>query len=250
MRMQVLAALCGALSLGGIVETASAQEAPAPAELVYTPVTPCRAFDTSKAGGKLAANTTRNFRVATDGSLLTQGGPKEGCGVPASATAVSMNITATGTAAAGYFQAFPYKTERPVTKALYYGANATSLATPIVGVNKAYISLFTSQASHAIGEVTGYFAPQLFANVNVAGQLVYGTSRVVGSKAIADGVYEITFDRDVRRCSAVSTSVFEGVLTQAGTNSGNIVRVYVWEFTGDPLTMRRAGHQFMVHVIC
>ncbi len=202
MRVISLAALCGALFL--IVSSGAAQTALDQAELVYTPMTPCRAFDTSVVGGRIAANTTRNFRVLGSSTLVTQGGPKAGCGVPTYATAVSINVTATGAAAGGYFQAFPYQTARPVTKTLYYGANATALSAAIVGVNKAYISLFTSQAAHAVGEVTGFFAPPIRALILYDGTVSY-SSRPLTSQNFDSGSYVVTPDRDISSCTSFVT---------------------------------------------
>jgi len=49
------------------------------ADLVYTPVTPCRILDTRLAGGPLAADTPRSFSV-TAANLGFQGGNASGCG--------------------------------------------------------------------------------------------------------------------------------------------------------------------------
>ena len=51
------------------------------ADLVYTPVTPCRIIDTRLGGGIMAANTTRDFLV-TGTDYSAQGGSATGCGVP------------------------------------------------------------------------------------------------------------------------------------------------------------------------
>ncbi len=179
-------------------------------EAYYVPITPCRVFDTSVVGGKMAANTTRNFKVIGSSSLVTQGGPKAGCGVPASATAVALNLTATGTAAAGYFQAFPYQTARPITKTLYYPANNTALAAAIIAVNKDYITLFTSQATHAIGEVTGYYVQQI-GGLIYTGETTYiysGNSRLVSVHYISTGLVDVTFDRDVTYCTMVASPYY------------------------------------------
>jgi len=51
------------------------------ADLVYTPVTPCRIIDTRLAGGAIGAGTTRSFLV-TGTDLSSQGGSGTGCNVP------------------------------------------------------------------------------------------------------------------------------------------------------------------------
>ena len=65
------------------------------ADLVYTPVAPCRSFDTRTSGGIIAAGTERNFYVAG------------GCNVPyGPATAVMINLTAVDPVATGNLKAW------------------------------------------------------------------------------------------------------------------------------------------------
>ena len=80
------------------------------ADLVYTPVTPCRIIDTRNPGsltGIIAANTTRGFYASDPGGNCVtgyscQGGSTTNCGVPhGPATAVMINYVAIGPAAAG-----------------------------------------------------------------------------------------------------------------------------------------------------
>jgi hypothetical protein len=78
------------------------------ADLVYTPVVPCRAFDTRLVGGPLAAGEARNFLVATgSASLAGQGGSASGCGIPMGlATVVMINLTAEDATGAGNLRAW------------------------------------------------------------------------------------------------------------------------------------------------
>jgi hypothetical protein len=66
------------------------------ADLVYTPVTPCRLFDTRNAAeGILVGNTQRNFLVTGTTGFATQGGSVGGCGIPfGPATSVIINFAA------------------------------------------------------------------------------------------------------------------------------------------------------------
>jgi len=64
------------------------------ADLVYTPVTPCRIIDTRYAGGPIPAGTTRSFLV-TGTNYSAQGGIATGCGVPfGPTTAAVVNFVA------------------------------------------------------------------------------------------------------------------------------------------------------------
>ena len=78
------------------------------AQLLYTPVTPCRLIDTRVAGGALAPGVTRNFRV-TGGGHEEQGGSSQGCGIPLGrATAAFINFVAVNPAGQGNLRAWAY----------------------------------------------------------------------------------------------------------------------------------------------
>ncbi|MGH9319395.1 MAG: hypothetical protein ACRD3V_05840 [Vicinamibacteria bacterium] len=83
------------------------------ADLVFTPLPPCRIIDTRLAGGVLAANTTREFYVAGPG-LDVQGGEALGCGVPfGPATAAALNIVAVTPSGPGNIVAFAWDESLP-----------------------------------------------------------------------------------------------------------------------------------------
>jgi hypothetical protein len=78
------------------------------ADLVYTPVNPCRIIDTRVAGGALTGGTpgpTRQFKVAGSAGFDAQGGNVSGCGVPIGATAVLVNFVAVNAQGAGTMRA-------------------------------------------------------------------------------------------------------------------------------------------------
>jgi hypothetical protein len=78
------------------------------AQLVYTPVTPCRIIDTRRAGGSLAPGVIRNFKV-TGGGHEEQGGSSQGCGIPVGrATAALINFVAVNPVGAGDIRAWAY----------------------------------------------------------------------------------------------------------------------------------------------
>ncbi|HVT61566.1 MAG TPA: hypothetical protein VHR45_24610 [Thermoanaerobaculia bacterium] len=81
---------------------------------------PCRVIDTRAApdgplaGPPLQANGTRLFDLSVSG-----------CGIPASAYAVSVNVTVTNPAAAGFLTFFPGKTGLPLASAISFSAGQT-----------------------------------------------------------------------------------------------------------------------------
>jgi hypothetical protein len=137
------------------------------ADLVYTPVTPCRIIDTRLAGGPMAGGTTRSFRV-TGTDLSAQGGSATGCGIPAgAATAAVINFVAVNPAGPGDLRITPFGTPMPTASILNYAAvtglniangPTVAICDPAVG---ACASDFTIQADSAatqvVADVQGYF---------------------------------------------------------------------------------------------
>ncbi|MHB8772040.1 MAG: hypothetical protein ACYC7J_13680 [Syntrophales bacterium] len=131
------------------------------ADLVYTPVTPCRIVDTRLAtAGAITGNTTRTFDM--DGTnFAAQGGIGGSCGIPSGvAGAVAMTITVTQPIAAGYFTAWGLGTQ-PLISVLNYEAGATIANTaiiPVVPSAGADFSLYSFATAHAVIDVIGFFA--------------------------------------------------------------------------------------------
>ena len=96
------------------------------ADLVYTPVIPCRIIDTRLAGGMLLAATTRSFLVTGTAGFETQGGHVGGCAVPDGATAVMLNFIAVEAAGPGDLRAWPYGQAAPLASIVNY-ASVTGL---------------------------------------------------------------------------------------------------------------------------
>ncbi len=89
------------------------------ADLVYTPVTPCRILDTRLAGGPIAAGATRDFLVT--GDTTAQGGAN--CAIPnGPATAAVLNFVAVNPAGAGDLRVTPFGTAMPLASIVNYAA--------------------------------------------------------------------------------------------------------------------------------
>jgi hypothetical protein len=83
------------------------------AQLLYTPVAPCRIIDTRAAGGSMAIGTPREFSV-TALDLSPQGGSATGCNIPRGrATAALINFVAVNPVGAGNLRAWAYRTPPP-----------------------------------------------------------------------------------------------------------------------------------------
>jgi chitinase len=119
----------------------------------YT-VPPCRLVDTRDPDGPLggpalAARTDRVFGIV--GS----------CELPATAKAVSVNLTVASPATAGHLRLYPAGTPRPLASTINYSTGQTRANNGIVPLNAAgEIAVYCGQASgtaHFILDVNGYF---------------------------------------------------------------------------------------------
>ena len=117
-------------------------------------LTPCRAFDTRDPRGPTLGAP---IRCGTDRSLTIVGGT---CGVPASAKAVSLNLTATAPTAQGNLRVFPAGLPAPLASTLNYAAGQTRANSAVarLGVdNQIAIRCMPSGTTHVIVDVNGYF---------------------------------------------------------------------------------------------
>jgi hypothetical protein len=166
--------LDGLLAVMKSADTAAALAKPAgkalgdvAADVVYTPVTPCRIVDTrSGAGGTLLANDTRNWLAANPaGTFAAQGGSGSNCGIPVKPAAVLANLTVANTQAGpAFLTAWPFNQARPNAASLNWVAAGTQIANAIIlplctgGGCTADWSLFASSGTDLIVDVMGYFA--------------------------------------------------------------------------------------------
>ena len=81
------------------------------------------------------------------------------CNIPSNASAVVLNSTVVPSRTLGYLTLWPAGGERPVVSTLnaYDGAISSNMAiTPLSGGS---LSVFATDDTHVILDVTGYFAP-------------------------------------------------------------------------------------------
>ncbi len=116
--------------------------------LVFYPVAPCRMVDTRVGAQPLAAGTPRMVPMVGR------------CGVPSTAAVVSLNATSVPTAGqVDSLTVWPSGHPRPITPAVNEARTPTASATLVpVGTDGA-VQMQASQASDAVLDVNGYFAP-------------------------------------------------------------------------------------------
>ncbi|MCZ2134899.1 MAG: hypothetical protein LC098_05650 [Burkholderiales bacterium] len=135
------------------------------ADLVFTPITPCRIVDTRLAGsGALNANSTRNFIALNAANFSSQGGSSSNCGtLGLNAGGVVLVVTAITPSAAGYATLHAYGSSTPATVNLQYAAGAIQSGSQLVQIPNPLSSydftLYTSAQSHFTIDFVGYFAP-------------------------------------------------------------------------------------------
>jgi hypothetical protein len=111
----------------------------------YTPIAPYRRLDTRTGARKAAQSTTCVAIAGRDG-------------VPATAPAVVVNLTAVDALAAGFLTAYPAGATRPPTSNVNYlsGEAVAAMAVARLG-SRGELCIYTRAAAHFIVDVVGYF---------------------------------------------------------------------------------------------
>ena len=201
----VTAQSADANSGGGSRGASPARGAASPTETTFVPMVPCRIYS-SVTGGRFLPNETRT--IDKTGDLTAQGGDPAGCGIPAAATALEVNVTAASASGTGYIRVWPEEAaERRATFMNFTRAFNVSNA-GAVDVDKGATDVLDLKVygagTHVIIDVLGYYVEGLFAAVAADGTLVRGNG-VVSSTQLEMGQYEVVFDRDVTGCGFTAT---------------------------------------------
>ena len=176
--------LLAALATLTMATSAFAQLGNLSADLVFTPLTPCRIVDTRNAGGTIAAGTTRGFK-AWGANFTAQGGSPTNCGIPLSTNvaALELNLVVVGTLADGYITAFPFGVAQPNASTLNYFAGAVLANGATVKVSQTSQAfdwnLYTLATTHFVADVTGYYAKPVKTALECT--VVYGADTIVAA---------------------------------------------------------------------
>ncbi|MFZ9629209.1 MAG: hypothetical protein ACO3C1_07635 [Ilumatobacteraceae bacterium] len=183
-------------------------------------LTPCRIVDTSKTpAGALAANTSRDFFGI--GKLTDQGASVDDCGLPNTATAFLLNVTAASPQGTGNLRVWPWGETMPETSLVNFRkgvniANATAVAICRDIANGLcpefdFSVRASNSATNVVIDVMGYYEGPMMVKVNDDGT-PYATSFSVDSiGVISSGSYEVIFDRDVTSCTASAVIESQGI---------------------------------------
>jgi hypothetical protein len=141
-------------------------------DLVYTPIAPCRVFDTRTPNTPFVSNGLSSGVVQTfdmDGTNLSaQGGSATGCNIPAAARAVVLAFSPLAPPTTGWVLGAANDGTPLPASTLFNYSSALTLTTftvimPMLGQAGGDIRLeargVAAYAMHGVGDVTGYFMP-------------------------------------------------------------------------------------------
>jgi hypothetical protein len=136
-------------------------------DLVYTPVTPCRIFDTrvSQGGsGPIIAAGTKDFVIWGTSSYAGQGGAASNCGITAgiNTAAVAINFTVVSPATPGFITAYPTGTARPQAATVNFSAGDVrgnfSIAKNTQAAGSFDLTVFSTSNVEVVADVVGYYS--------------------------------------------------------------------------------------------
>ncbi|MBV9222955.1 MAG: choice-of-anchor D domain-containing protein [Acidobacteriaceae bacterium] len=121
--------------------------------LTFVPVTPCRIADTRSINGPLGgpemrAQATRDFDI-----------PSSACGIPSTAVAYSLNVTAVPDGKLDWLTIWPAGQSRPLVSTLNSDGRVKANAAIVSAGTNGAVSVYVTDATHIILDVNGYFVP-------------------------------------------------------------------------------------------
>jgi Calx-beta domain len=122
---------------------------------VFYTATPCRLLDSRQASGAWGGTP---LAAGQERSLTVGGGA---CGIPGTALAVSINVTAVDATTSGHLRVFPAGTPRPTSSTLNFVAGKTRANNAVVPLGSgAALAIYSAQAAgsvHVVVDVNGWF---------------------------------------------------------------------------------------------
>jgi hypothetical protein len=192
-------------------------------DLVYTPIAPCRVFDTRTpntpfVASGLTSGITQTFDI--DGTNLSaQGGSATGCNIPTTARAVVLAFSPVSPPTTGWFVGAANDGSPLPASTLFNYSSALTLTTftvviPMLGGFGGDIRLqargVSAYSMDGVGDVTGYFLPVTRGNI---------TNTIAG-----DSVFRVTNTSSASESTALrgqSTSTTSGGIGVWGSHAGS-----------------------------
>ncbi len=120
----------------------------------FVPLTPCRVVDTRNAVGALGGpsitgGTSRDFAI-----------PKGPCGIPGTATAYSLNVTAVPRGPLGYLTIWPTGQSQPLASTLNSDGRIKANAAIVPAGSNGAVSVYATNTTDVVLDINGYFVPE------------------------------------------------------------------------------------------
>ena len=139
-------------------------------DLVFTPVKPCRIYDSRKtcsSCGVFNPGNSREFYVYGTTVIANQGGNPSGCPAPqGEPAAVHINVTAVPQSGIGWFTVFPANVVAPLASLVNYDGAVQNIANAATikcyfqtGAKEIEVSNGGNGVSHLVMDVMGYYYP-------------------------------------------------------------------------------------------
>lgn len=222
------------LAVAGVLTMSSssfAQLGSTDKDLVYTPVTPCRIFDTrpSQGGtGAIAAAGTKSFVVWGQSSYVAQGGKNTNCGITAGTdtAAVAINVTVVTPAAGGFVTAYPFGAQLPTAATVNFQAGDIARGNFIIAkVNQngasADLSVYSASLVDVVGDVVGFYSrPAATALQCVNTELKFTSIPANSSLSVSANACPTGYTVTGASCDSTSTALFILGSGTGGTTSG------------------------------
>lgn len=137
----------------------------------YRSLSPVRLLDT-RASGATIDGTAVALGVRPAGSITEVAIAGRG-GVPADATSIAVNLTATGAAANGYVTVYACDATVPATSTINIGRGTATAGGTIAALSaRGTVCIFTSVGTHLLLDITGSFAPDSSLHANRPSRLL------------------------------------------------------------------------------
>ena len=150
------AAVAVTVGAGGLVVSLAG---PGPAPSSFVPISPCRIMDTRADSTVGPRNTALTAGVPY--TIQVQG-VNGNCDIPATSTAVNMNVTSTNATAYGFLTVWPSDVERPLSSSLNWvpGQAPTPNSVNATLSPSGQVSFYTNGGTvDLVADITGYFTP-------------------------------------------------------------------------------------------